>query len=162
MPKILIFEDDRMLRSMYETKFTMEGFTVVGNDHPTEDPVGLIIKENPAIIISGVVMPVMSGFDAAKLYKTDQRTKGIPLIFLTNLGQSKDVEMGKELGAAAYLIKANHMPIEIVNEVRRVLRLPIPPEKPIPPPGDAWHGPSVGDLPPDKPKSWWQKLFGPK
>jgi len=160
--KILIFEDDQMLRSMYETKFTLEGFIVTGYDNPSEDPVSIILKEQPAVIVSGVTMPILNGFDAAKLYKADPRTNDIPLIFLTNLGQHEDVEQGMSLGATAYFVKANHLPIEVINKVREILGLPIPPEKPIPPAGEAWHGQSVQDMVESAPKklSWWQRLFG--
>ncbi len=158
--KILFFEDDRLLRNMYETKFRMEGFLIAGYDSPSKDPVSLILKEKPDIIISGVIMPEMDGFGAAKIYKADPRTKDIPLIFLTNLGMEENVKEANALGAVYYMVKAHFMPSEVVNRVRQVLGLPIPPEKPIPPPKDAWHGQSVTDLPSDKPKSWWQKFFG--
>lgn len=159
-PKVLLFEDERMLRSMYEMKFRMEGFDVAGYDSPTKDPVRLILKENPAIILSGVTMPDLNGFDAAEIYKADDRTKNIPLVFLTNLGMKEDVEKGLALGAVAYLVKANHMPIEIINKVREILKIPIPAEKPIPKPGEAWHGESVQEMTARAKKStWWQRLF---
>lgn len=160
VPKILMFEDERMLRDMYETKFRMEGFEVAGYDNPSKDPVSTILKEQPDIILSGVTMPTLDGFSAAKIYKADPLTKHIPLIFLTNLGQQGDVETGLRLGAVSYLIKANHMPIEVVKEVRKALGLPIPAEKPIPVPGQAWHGQSVQEMTEKAPqkRSWWQFL----
>lgn len=159
-PKVLLFEDERMLRSMYEMKFRLEGFDVAGYDSPTKDPVSVILKEKPAIILSGVTMPDLNGFDAAEIYKADDRTKNIPLVFLTNLGMKEDVQKGLALGAVAYLVKANHMPIEIINKIREILKMPIPAEKPIPKPGDAWHGQSVQDMTARAPKQgWWQRIF---
>lgn len=166
VPKILLFEDERMFRGMFETKFTMEGFTVAGYDNPSKDPVSIILKEKPDLILSGVNMPVMNGFDAAKIYKADSRTKDIPLIIFTNLGEQSHVDKAKELGAADYMIKAHFTPTEVINRVREVLALPNPPEKPMSPPGDAGHGPTVMELPPDETinarirKPWWKRLLG--
>ena len=39
-----------------------------------------------------LIMPVMDGFDAIKLLKQDERTKNIPIIILSNLGQRDEVE----------------------------------------------------------------------
>ena len=126
MKKILIFEDDQLLRSMYETKFGMEGFGVAGYDNPSNDPVSIVLKEKPDAISMDVMMPVMNGFEATGLIKGDSRTKNIPVIFLTNLGQQQDIDKGKALGAAEYIIKANHMPSEVVDRFRKILGLPIP------------------------------------
>ncbi len=160
MPKILIFEDEKMLADMYATKLRLNGFDVAVYYDPTIDPVGVAVKEKPDLISSGIIMPVMTGFQALGKIKADQRTKHIPVVLLSNLGQKKDIEKGKSLGATDYLVKAHFTPSEVVKKFYHILGLPIPPEKPIPPPGDAWRGQSVADLPPDKPKSWWKKLFG--
>jgi response regulator RpfG family c-di-GMP phosphodiesterase len=68
-------------------------------------------------------MPVMDGFTAAKIYKSDARTKHIPLIFLSNLGQKEDIETGLSLGGVKYVVKAVHSPSDVVSEVRKVLSL---------------------------------------
>lgn len=126
MPKILIFEDDIFLRGMYVTKYIMEGFVVAAYENPTKDPVSIVLKEKPDFISMDVLMPVMNGFDATKLIKADSRTKNIPLVFLTNLNQQADIDRGKALGAVDYLVKANHMPTDVINRTRTILGLPIP------------------------------------
>lgn len=129
MPKILIFEDDPFLRGMYETKYRMEGFEVASYESPTEEPVKIVVKEKPDLISMDVLMPIKNGFEATTLIKADPRTKNIPLVFLTNLGQPVDIEKGKALGANDYLIKANHQPKDVVNITRKILGLPIPKEQ---------------------------------
>lgn len=160
MPKILHFEDDTFLRSMYQAKFEQLGFDCAGYDSPTLDPVPLVLKEKPDLIIMDIIMPISDGFTATQQLKADKRTKVIPIFGLCNLAQKQDIERAKAVGMTEYWVTANHMPGEVVNKVYEILGLPIPPEKPVPPRGDAWHGQSVGDPPPDKPKSWWHKLFG--
>ena len=159
MPKILHFEDERMLRDMYGTKFRMLGFEFAGYDSPTKDPIRIVLNEKPDLILMDGIMPMLDGLEATKLLKSDSRTRSIPILGLDNLGGDFAVKAKKE-GMVDYFLKANLMPSEVVNRVLQILGLPVPPEKSIPPAGDAWHGPSVADLPPDKPKSWWKKLFG--
>ncbi len=124
--KVLIFEDERALREMYETKFRLEGFTVVGHDGASKDPVSIILKQKPDVIISEVLMPVMDGFGLARIYKADSRTKEIPLIFLTNYTLDDDSKQREALRAVYYMAMTNFMPSDVVNRVREVLRLSIP------------------------------------
>lgn len=125
-PKILIFEDEKMLADMYATKLQMAGFEVAKYYDPTKDPVSVALKERPDLISSGVIMPEMDGFQALSLLKADLRTKDIPVVLLTNLGQDGDVAKGIELGATKYFIKAKHTPSEIVEEFCKILKLPPP------------------------------------
>jgi CheY-like chemotaxis protein len=126
MSKILFFEDDIFLRGMYVTKYIMEGFVVAAYENPTKDPVSIVLKEKPDFISMDILMPVMNGFDATKLIKADPRTKNIPLVFLTNLNQQADIDKGRALGGVDYLVKANHMPTDVINRTRTILGLPIP------------------------------------
>ena len=50
-------------------------------------------------------MPVMDGFAAAERLKAEERTRGVPIVFLTALTQDSDLARGRELGAAAYVTK---------------------------------------------------------
>jgi CheY-like chemotaxis protein len=123
MPKILHFENEKFLADMYAIKFQQAGFEYVHFSNPTKNPVGIILREKPNVILSDVIMPVMDGFTAAKIYKSDARTKHIPLIFLSNLGQKEDIETGLSLGGVKYVVKAVHSPSDVVSEVRKVLSL---------------------------------------
>lgn len=121
MLKILLFEDDLYLRGMYVAKFQIDGFDVAAYEHPTKDPVNIVLKEKPDIISMDVIMPVSNGFVAAEKIKADHRTKNVPLFFLTNLGQQSDIDHGMAAGAFTYIIKANHMPSEIVDVICKKL-----------------------------------------
>lgn len=116
-PRVLHFEDDQLLGELYRVKFQKEGFDYLLFTDPTKDPVSLVVREKPDIILMSVIMPVKDGFDATRLIKSDTRTSNIPIIFLTTLGQSQDIEKGMSLGAAAFLVKPNYTPQEVVNTV---------------------------------------------
>jgi len=117
---ILLVEDDEMLHTMYTQKFTKEGYDVKSAFNGAE---GIKVAEEtqPAIILLDIIMPKMDGFVALKKLKKNDKTKEIPVILLTNLGQEEDIRKGKELGAADYFIKANHTPQEVVDKVKQVI-----------------------------------------
>jgi DNA-binding response OmpR family regulator len=118
--KIALVEDDPFLSSMYSTKFGLEGFEVVSASDG-EKGVELIRQELPDIVLLDVLMPKMNGFDVLKLIKQDETTRDIPVILLTNLNQSDEVEQGMDLGAVDYLIKAHFMPSEVVDKIKAAL-----------------------------------------
>ncbi len=118
--KILLIEDEEMLANMYETKFQNEGFEIVKALDGAE---GLKLSEevNPDFILLDIIMPKMDGFSVLKELKENDKTKNIPVILLTNLGQEEDIKRGKEHGAISYLVKANTTPAEVVERVKKEL-----------------------------------------
>lgn len=66
MPKILHFEDDSFLANMYRVKFTLEGFEYINYECPSKDPVKLVKKENPDLIIMATLSHKMQ-FSALRI-----------------------------------------------------------------------------------------------
>ena len=119
--KILIVEDEEMLSTMYKVKFENDGYTVYTATNGAEG-IELAVKDQPNLILLDIIMPKIDGFAVLKKLKEDPKTKGIPVILLTNLGQDEDISRGKELGAAGYLIKANNTPSEVVAKVKQYIK----------------------------------------
>ena len=121
MAKILIVDDDEMLVSMYKTKFLAEGFefeTAIDG----EEGLAKVAQNRPDLILLDILMPKVNGLDMLKKLKEDPEAKSIPVILLTNVGDSTNaIQQGVELGVVAYLIKANYTPSEIVARVRQIL-----------------------------------------
>lgn len=118
--KILLIEDDKMLADMYITKFSKEGLEVVRAEDGAKG-LELAKKEKPDLILLDIIMPKLDGFAVLRELKKDDTMGGTHVLLLTNLGQSEDVEKGRELGADDYFIKANHTPAEIVEKVKYLL-----------------------------------------
>lgn len=118
--KILLVEDDKMLADMYITKFSKEGLEVVRAE---DGAAGLEAakKVKPDLILLDIIMPKLDGFAVLKELKKDPNMGKTHILLLTNLGQSEDVEKGRQLGADDYFIKANHTPAEIVEKVKYLL-----------------------------------------
>lgn len=120
---ILLVEDDVFLANIYKTKFTMEGFEVIHADNG-ESAIVEANKKKPDIILLDILLPKKDGFAVlAELKKETSEVKDIPVILLTNLGQKDDVEKGLEIGAEDYLIKAHFKPSEVVEKVRKILKI---------------------------------------
>src|SRR6185437_15787055 len=65
-----------------------------------------LLEDEFACIILDVRMPEMDGFELAKIIRTDERTKYIPIIFASGNEQTEtDVFKGYETGAVDYLLK---------------------------------------------------------
>ena len=59
----------------------------------------------PDLIIMDIEMPVMDGFEATRLIKSDAAICHIPLIILTSLGSEDDMSKAEEAGANYFLNK---------------------------------------------------------
>jgi len=120
-PKILLIEDDTFLSGMYVTKLSLENFDV---RLASDGKLGLkmVIDEQPDLVLLDIILPKVDGFEILKTIRRDQRTKDMPVILLTNLGQKGDVEKGLDLGATDYLIKAHFMPSEVVDKIKRLIK----------------------------------------
>jgi sigma-B regulation protein RsbU (phosphoserine phosphatase) len=64
------------------------------------------ISENPPdLILLDIMMPGMDGYEVCRRLKADPKTNGIPVIFITAMGELEDEEKGLELGAIDYIRK---------------------------------------------------------
>ncbi|MBU2870186.1 two-component system response regulator [Colwellia sp. E2M01] len=71
----------------------------------------LIDNELPDLILLDIMMPEMSGLQMCEILKKQERTKHIPIIFVTALGDERDEFIGLELGAVDYISKPISPPI---------------------------------------------------
>lgn len=118
MNKILIIEDEELIRMALEDDFRLEDYDV---DVASDGIEGMAKAANPDIdlIILDIMLPGMNGFDICKKL----RGKGIrtPIIILTAKGQEIDRVVGLEIGADDYVTKP-FSPRELQSRVKAVLR----------------------------------------
>lgn len=76
----------------------------------------------PDLILLDVVMPEMGGYEVIKILKENNKTKTIPVIFVTALNSIEDEEQGLKLGAVDYITKPFSPPI-VKMRVRNHLRI---------------------------------------
>lgn len=119
--KVLIVEDDEFLRSLNAKRLEAEGFKVaVAVDG--QSAIDLIPKEMPDLIFLDLLLPGVDGFEVLKKIKADDKTKAIPVIVFSNLGQKEDIEKAHNLGATDFLVKANFTLDDVVAKIKEILK----------------------------------------
>lgn len=118
--KIVWVEDDQFLSDIIARKLSLAKCVFFHSDKG-EEALKIISKEMPDIIMLDIILPGMDGFEILRRIKSDPKTKQIPVVFLSNLGQASDIEKGKNLGAARFLVKATITPNEIIEKLKEVL-----------------------------------------
>ena len=74
--------------------------------HSGNEALGLMLEYNFAMVLLDVQMPEMDGFETAELMRSNERTRNIPIIFVTAISkQRQHVFKGYEAGAVDYLYK---------------------------------------------------------
>lgn len=69
----------------------------------------------PDIILLDIMMPCMDGYEVCRRLKEDPRTRGIPVIFITAMGEIEDETRGFALGAVDYITKPVSPPIVLAR-----------------------------------------------
>src|SRR3989338_7243329 len=92
--KILLVEDDNFLSELLSKKL-IESQAVVTRAANGEEAIS-IVKSNPKfdLILLDLMLPKIGGFEVMEAINADEKTKGSPIIILSNLGQKNDVEKG--------------------------------------------------------------------
>jgi PAS domain S-box-containing protein len=122
--RILIVDDNRnnlfTLRALIEKHMDVDVLEAESGQAALD-----IALKNPRIdlIVLDVQMPDMDGFQTTSMLKVRQRTRDIPIIFLTAAYKTDEFQQkGYEVGAADYLLK----PIDdnqLINKISTYLRL---------------------------------------
>jgi DNA-binding response OmpR family regulator len=104
MKKILIIDGQPEMRRNLTTILELEKFQPLVAENGRVG-VELAKKEKPDLILSEIAMPELDGFAVITALRGAPQTKSIPFIFLTAMGETRDVRTGMNLGADDYLTK---------------------------------------------------------
>jgi len=100
--RVLIAEDEAIIRLDLREMLEEEGFSVVAEAGDGERAVALAIELRPDLVICDVKMPKMDGITAAAQI-TEARIA--PVVILTAFSQRDLIERARDAGAMAYLVK---------------------------------------------------------
>ena len=115
LPKVLLVEDDEIIREIYAMKFELEGFPVATAEN---GQIGLQMVEEfePEIILLDMMMPVMGGLDFMKALNEASATLPDIIVF-SNISEPKQVDSVMRLGAKAYWTKSDYTPDRVADEL---------------------------------------------
>jgi len=100
--RVLIAEDEALIRLDLREMLQEEGFDVVGEAADGEQAVELAVELNPDLVICDIKMPKMDGIAAAAQI-AEKRIA--PVVILTAFSQRDLIERARDAGAMAYLVK---------------------------------------------------------
>jgi CheY-like chemotaxis protein len=118
MTKVLLVEDNEMSRDMLSRRLIRRGFEVVFAVDGKQG-VDAARRERPDIILMDMSLPIMDGWEATRCVKSDDATRGVPVIGLTARAMSGDREKAIEAGCDDYDTK----PVELDRLIGKIERL---------------------------------------
>lgn len=118
--KILVIDDDAMMRRQISALLAAEGFGTVEARNGREG-VTLAAREKPDLVLCDITMPEMNGHRVLEAVRADLAIAHLPFIFLTGWGEKEDLRTGMNLGADDYLVKPVE-PSELLAAVRTRLK----------------------------------------
>ncbi len=127
MPKILIVDDDPLIRNLLGQileVFEDKGVQLLNADNGVS-AVETIKKERPEIVFLDVMMPRMNGFEVCDIVKNDLKMKNVNIVMLTAKGQELDKQKAAAVGADFYITKPFNIK-ELVKKVSEVFSIPLP------------------------------------
>lgn len=104
MKKILVIEDNADVRENLAEILMLGGYDAVTAENG-KTGAERALREIPDLILCDVMMPELDGFGVLHILSKNQKTAGIPFIFLTAKAEKEDFRRGMSLGADDYITK---------------------------------------------------------
>jgi DNA-binding response OmpR family regulator len=115
--KILLIEDERLIKEMYAQRLEDEGFKIFVAE-TTDQAEKILKKEKIDLIILDLLLPRENGFEYLKRTKNQKKPK---IIVLTNLEGREYREITKEMGALDYFLKTDYTPSALIKLIKNFL-----------------------------------------
>lgn len=104
MKKVLIIEDDEVLRENISELLEIAGYSVLSAENGRAG-IEMAIKNSPDIILCDIIMPELNGYEVLEKLNKRKVTNRIPFIFLTAKSDQREIRRGMNLGADDYITK---------------------------------------------------------
>lgn len=101
--KILIADDEPSVRLLVK-KLLSDNYIVLEASNG-EEAVSVTRTEKPDLILMDILMPKMDGYTACYAIKTDEVTKGIPVVMLTAVAHKLNKQLSEAMDADGYITK---------------------------------------------------------
>jgi len=116
---VLVIDDEAPIRLLCRVNLEAEGMEVL-EAQDGRIGLGLAQMEPPDAILLDVMMPGLNGWEVAEELLRDERTRSIPIVFLTARADLRDRARGMDIGGIDYITKPFN-PLELATLVRRVV-----------------------------------------
>ena len=128
--RILIVDDNSVIRKVVEAKLIKSGYVVAGANSGTEALTKLAPNfeadadpnERFDLVLLDIEMPRMDGYEVATHVRNDERLKDLPIIMITSRTGAKHREKAMEIGVNRYLGKP-YQEDELMENINAVIGL---------------------------------------
>jgi CheY-like chemotaxis protein len=120
--RVLVVDDDEVIRQLIAVNLTLEGFDVVTAVDGREC-LEKVAEVAPDVITLDVMMPRLDGWVTATQLRRNPETAGIKVVLITARAQEDDRDRGRQIGVDAYLTKPFD-PAEMIRVVRELAGAP--------------------------------------
>src|SRR6266550_2260369 len=120
MTRVLVIDDEAPIRLLCRVNLEAEKMEVL---EAADGPTGLeqARAAEPDVILLDVMMPGLDGWQVAEQLLEDDRTRSIPIVFLTARAEFRDRARGLDLGGIDYVTKPFN-PLELAPLVEDMLK----------------------------------------
>jgi DNA-binding response OmpR family regulator len=116
---VLVIDDERSIRILCRVNLAASGMDVIEAADGREG-LELARKERPDLVLLDVMMPELDGWTVARELAADEKTREIPVVFLTARADPADRRLGQQLGGVGYVVKPFD-PVSVAELVEDVL-----------------------------------------
>lgn len=118
--RLLLVEDSLIARDLERTILESAGYDVdVAVDGI--DALERLRTGTYDLIVTDIEMPRMDGFALLERIRSQERTRDLPVVVVTNRERSEDKRRGMELGADAYILKSSFDQSSLLDTIRRLI-----------------------------------------
>ncbi len=121
--KIAVVEDEDAIQRVLAEWLMLEGYEAIRITTGRE-AVEVIPRELPDLILLDLILPELNGFEVMIELSKNPKTRSIPVVVITNLGDEEDRKRAIALGARNYLVKAEYDFSAIKNVINSALKSP--------------------------------------
>jgi DNA-binding response OmpR family regulator len=116
--KVLVVEDDDVIRQLITVNLELEGFDVV-TAVDGQDALDKVLEVKPDVVTLDVMMPRLDGWETATQLRANPDTAHVKVVLLSARAQETDLQHGEKIGVDAYLTKPFD-PDELIETVKRL------------------------------------------
>ncbi len=116
-PKILVVDDSPTIRKFISIALKIKGYEIISASDGME-ALELLPNDKIDLVITDLNMPNIDGFNLIERIRSNENFLNTPIIVMSNLSDSEDIERAMQLGADSYIIK----PFDQNNIIKEVAK----------------------------------------
>jgi len=115
--KVMILEDNAMMRSLLQTLLELERFLVICPSFPLTDPIRTIMEAKPDLVLMDINLPGTNGLTLLGMIRATEDIKNTKIIMSSGSDRKQE---SLQAGANSFLMKP-YMPDDLIRMVKTII-----------------------------------------